>query len=349
MKNKKGFTLVELLAVIILLGILMAIAVPSYLGISKKIKTDMYTSKIKTIEVAAISWADENKQSCNATAYNNLTLNDLINGKYLRDDEDSNIVNPNTNEPIKKGDKVSKYVLLETACDGKFVTLRDVVFKNPTTENSTNPNTGEQALDNEWFSNPEPNSNLQYGPNASYDIPVSDKVKNVEVPDDCEDFYVSGNKLYGSLIDTHPEGCTVTFEMEDGSKKDITMYNYIKDFTCEITRRDRSSWYELYDYEISYTSSYINFNAFQPEVKIYEDIEGNHDITQYYKIGKFMGTGPRNSGSVTLRDITPDGQDSTSPQPSRIEINMSIDFYVTKVLYNNRWMDYSEYARLSGR
>ena len=38
MNNKKGFTLVELLAVIVILGVLTAIAVPSVLEISKKIK-----------------------------------------------------------------------------------------------------------------------------------------------------------------------------------------------------------------------------------------------------------------------------------------------------------------------
>ena len=40
MKNKKGFTLVELLAVIVILALLVAIAVPSTFSISNRLKTN---------------------------------------------------------------------------------------------------------------------------------------------------------------------------------------------------------------------------------------------------------------------------------------------------------------------
>ena len=63
MKNKKGFTLVELLAVITLLGLLVVIAVPSGLAISKKVKQKMLDSKIELIESGAIVWGQQNKNS----------------------------------------------------------------------------------------------------------------------------------------------------------------------------------------------------------------------------------------------------------------------------------------------
>lgn len=51
--KKNGFTLVELIAVIVIMAILLTIAVPNIIGISKKIRKDMYCSKIEDIEAAA--------------------------------------------------------------------------------------------------------------------------------------------------------------------------------------------------------------------------------------------------------------------------------------------------------
>ena len=44
-KNQKGFTLVELLAVIVILGIIAAIAIPSIGGIIDKSKEDAHDCK----------------------------------------------------------------------------------------------------------------------------------------------------------------------------------------------------------------------------------------------------------------------------------------------------------------
>lgn len=101
MNNKKGFTLVELLAVIVILGVLTAIAVPSVLGISKKIKTDMYESKKKTVEVALELWADDNKSNC-IKEIDNLIIKNLIDGNYLKADDKNNssFTNPSNGENL---------------------------------------------------------------------------------------------------------------------------------------------------------------------------------------------------------------------------------------------------------
>ena len=101
MNNKKGFTLVELLAVIVILGVLTAIAVPSVLGISKKIKTDVYDSKIKTIEVAAELWADDHKSDC-LSQINTLQVGQLI-PDYLKADDSSGNFNSPTDGTSLKG------------------------------------------------------------------------------------------------------------------------------------------------------------------------------------------------------------------------------------------------------
>lgn len=60
MKNKKGFTLVELLTVIVILSLLMAVAIPSIMGIGKKMKTKGLNSKIESLEQAAVVYAQNN-------------------------------------------------------------------------------------------------------------------------------------------------------------------------------------------------------------------------------------------------------------------------------------------------
>ena len=51
--NKKGFTLVELMAVIVVLGIIITIAVVNVIGQSKKTRNQMYETKVTMIEKAA--------------------------------------------------------------------------------------------------------------------------------------------------------------------------------------------------------------------------------------------------------------------------------------------------------
>ena len=60
MLNKKGFSLVELMIVVVIMGILIAVAIPLYGNITKNSKNKTCASNIDTIENAAAVYMTEN-------------------------------------------------------------------------------------------------------------------------------------------------------------------------------------------------------------------------------------------------------------------------------------------------
>lgn len=61
-RNNKGFTLVELMVVILIIGILVAIAVPVYNNVQKNAKEKACALNIRTIEGAVVQYyAEHNK------------------------------------------------------------------------------------------------------------------------------------------------------------------------------------------------------------------------------------------------------------------------------------------------
>lgn len=99
MKNK-GFTLVELLAVIVILAILVTIAVPSTMSISKKIKENMFCEKISSIKNAASLYGEDRRESFTDTydGYDSetITVEKLVSTGYLKKDtnESPYVVDP---------------------------------------------------------------------------------------------------------------------------------------------------------------------------------------------------------------------------------------------------------------
>ena len=90
----KGFTLTELLAVIVVLAILVAIAVPSYFVISNNTKKQLYQNKIDLIRTQSLKYAEDNNIDGET-----ISVNTLINEGYIGNDsnkfeEYKQIVNP---------------------------------------------------------------------------------------------------------------------------------------------------------------------------------------------------------------------------------------------------------------
>jgi len=115
--NKKGFTLVELLAVIVILSLLALIANSSVVNVVKNSKSDLYNTQLKLIESAAETWGDDNFDKLpNEGECKYLTLANLKNYGLL----EQKIINPKTNKEfsdnlyIKITSKINSSGMLKT-------------------------------------------------------------------------------------------------------------------------------------------------------------------------------------------------------------------------------------------
>lgn len=106
--NRKGFTLVELLAVIVILAVVMVIGGVSISSIKNKIDKNLFEEKIEQVLVSAKEYGADNKSTLdvfNKTNDNDkpncskfITIDTLLSTEYL--DAEDNINHYITGEPI---------------------------------------------------------------------------------------------------------------------------------------------------------------------------------------------------------------------------------------------------------
>jgi len=88
-KNKKGFTLTEILIVIVIIGIVLAISIPSIIAIRKRINERLLENKKDIILVAAELYGQDNAIYTDTIIH----VYDLINEKYIEPDIKQNSSN----------------------------------------------------------------------------------------------------------------------------------------------------------------------------------------------------------------------------------------------------------------
>ncbi|MGC9004484.1 MAG: competence type IV pilus major pilin ComGC [bacterium] len=62
-RNRKGFTLVEMMIVVLIIGILIAIALPNFLKARENARLRACVANMKQIQAAVEQWAMENKKA----------------------------------------------------------------------------------------------------------------------------------------------------------------------------------------------------------------------------------------------------------------------------------------------
>ena len=109
--NKKGFTLVELLAVIVILGVLLLIAVPSVNNIITNSRKKAFLSQVKLAVENVQTTASIEKESISGTCYIKISDINLDRGVwadntgYIKVEKDSNgnlVIEPYVSDNSKK-------------------------------------------------------------------------------------------------------------------------------------------------------------------------------------------------------------------------------------------------------
>jgi len=124
-KKKKGFTLTELIAVIVIIALLALISIPAYNSMRKKTLEAQYKNVVSLIETAAEKYASTNGKSL-------INVQELIDAGLLETDDAKNILDPRDNSKLncylieikyKQGSYVAKYINKESKDDDNTCNL----------------------------------------------------------------------------------------------------------------------------------------------------------------------------------------------------------------------------------
>ena len=124
MKNKKGFTLVELLAVIVVLSLVMIIAIPAITKNTRNAREAVLKTKVDLIINESVIWGEDNLnyfltsnkgplKSCTerSAITCEITFNDLAAAGYIKyDNEEDKLIT----DPTKKKDSLNDEIILLT-------------------------------------------------------------------------------------------------------------------------------------------------------------------------------------------------------------------------------------------
>lgn len=134
--KQKGFTLVELLGVIIILGIISLIVIPIVSGTVKKQRNKLYNKQVSTIEDAAEGWGAENTDilpSLDGSTY--VSLDDLVIGGFLKN---ADIKDPR-NEEILTGCVKITYDSSYNQYTYKYINASEKGYANECETKPSNP------------------------------------------------------------------------------------------------------------------------------------------------------------------------------------------------------------------
>ena len=190
MKKRNAFTLVELLATIVIIGVVAIIVVPTVINNIEEARTKVYETQIQNVELSAKKWATENRKELD-TEYLNPTF---ISIKMLKDSGflvNEKLTNPSTGGEMNGCVKISYNYdnkIYEYKYDNKNVSCNDKTEKGYyyTKKNDT------------W------KKDLTYQINSIYSYLVGNEQENIVASGDglydMEDRYVFRGRIENNYV-----------------------------------------------------------------------------------------------------------------------------------------------------
>lgn len=220
MKNKKAFTLIEVIGIIVILGLILIIAVPSMTKTLKRNEQKKYDNYINNLKLVSDHYLVDQLQKKNITFKDDVTyfsLGDIIDAGYIKDI----ITNPNNNKKISRDTRIKvtknldstySYEIQEYYNNVSDYDKEDLIihydsvkytglnkFENNTNEVDYDFNTSATWTENGMLF--EKNSISSISLNNSYstdNITVSFNIKSLEELGTCNDCYTYPINIYNN-------------------------------------------------------------------------------------------------------------------------------------------------------
>ena len=106
--NRKGFTLTELIGVIVVLGIIISIATATIVNVRDNVLQKDYENIVNLLEIEAAKYAED-------TGITTVTVAELIEEGYVMPDDETDIYNPVNNESL------NCYIINSSYENGEYV------------------------------------------------------------------------------------------------------------------------------------------------------------------------------------------------------------------------------------
>ena len=284
MKNKKGFTLVELLAVIAILAILVIIALPNVINLFNNAKRNAFETQVR--KVAQVS---KQKLLTIGNSQKTFDCNSLLSGKSFEDCTASVEGSTVVIDALGSGE-YSNYLMVDVTDDGESGTLIDLdKLKEIKVE--------DEELNETLVKNSKINEPLFKMLTADEYIDLHTKVVG-KTPSDTEK--EEAKAKYNDMISK----ITYNNNMISNNTNDRLVYLFKINFTDNMLGKYKIVWYNVGDFAAN--DDMINNKSIDPK-KIFEDysvnkneqsLEATLNVTkaQNYYFGSVIDSGKENFG-----------------------------------------------------